>query len=234
MIPAPDHDSTETRLRIGIFGGTFDPIHHGHVRTVTEVKTAFGLHTVFLVPAASPPHKTREDVADARDRLAMVLLAVADTPGLTVSDVELQRGGLSYTIDTVRRFRELLPESTALHFIIGIDAFLEIDSWKDFRRLFEWISFIVMIRPVMDAIDPNRQRRLLADFLSARIAADYAYDPACQGYRCPGREPVYLFPNQPQAISSTDIRARIRTGRAVHDLVPPQVAGYIAAKGLYR
>ncbi len=234
MISPPLDNSFDARLQIGIFGGTFDPIHHGHVRTVAEVKAAFGLTTVFLVPAASPPHKRRENVTDARDRLAMVLLAVADTPGLAVSDVELQRGGLSYTIDTVSRFRDLLPDATALHFIIGIDAFLDIDSWRDFRRLFELVSFIVMTRPAVSAVDPDRQRRSLADFLKKRMAAGYTYNPACQGYECPGRKPVYLFPNQPQAISSTDIRARIRSGLAADDLVPARVASYIAAKGLYR
>ncbi len=132
--------------RIGIFGGTFNPIHMGHLRTVWEVHCGFGLDETILIPSAAPPHKPAEGVIDAGDRLEMVRLAISGYDEFTVSDVELKRPGPSYTIDTVRHFKSVYPEDADFHLIIGLDAILEIDTWKSYRDIFRLIPFIVMMR----------------------------------------------------------------------------------------
>jgi nicotinate-nucleotide adenylyltransferase len=119
-------------MKIGLFGGTFDPIHFGHLRSALEVREACGLERVVLIPAAVPPHKGWGAMAAAADRLQMIELAVAGAPGLAVSDVELRRAGPSYTIDTIRDFQGEIPGGE-IALIVGLDAFLEIDTWKSFR-----------------------------------------------------------------------------------------------------
>ena len=134
-------------MRIGLFGGTFNPIHRGHLWAASEVIKRFNLDQFFLIPAALPPHKTPGAVANADDRLEMIHLAIADLSGLTVSDVELNRPGPSYTIDTVRHFKNTLANDSRIYLIMGLDAFLEIDTWKSYTELLEQIAFIVMARP---------------------------------------------------------------------------------------
>ncbi|HSM73080.1 MAG TPA: nicotinate (nicotinamide) nucleotide adenylyltransferase, partial [Desulfobacterales bacterium] len=116
--------------RIGLFGGTFNPIHLGHLRSAQEVLEAFDLQRILLIPSALPPHKEPEFLANAADRLAMIRQATLGHTGLSVSDVEITRPGPSYTIDTVRFFKRSLPADTRLFLVVGLDAFLEIDSWK--------------------------------------------------------------------------------------------------------
>ncbi len=141
-------------MRIGLFGGTFDPVHFGHLRAALEVKEGFGLARVFLIPAAAPPHKAREGVAPAGDRLRMVELAVDGEPGLMPSDVEIRREGPSYTIDTVTHFQREFAGVAEVFLIVGLDAFLEIDTWKSFRELLALVPVIVISRP--DAAGPTR------------------------------------------------------------------------------
>ncbi len=113
-------------MRFGLFGGTFNPIHLGHLRAALEVKEGFELEEIFLIPAALPPHKIPGEVVDAGDRLHMLNLALEDTAGLSVSDVELKRSGPSYSIDTVNHFKSALPEKSEIYLVMGLDAFLEI------------------------------------------------------------------------------------------------------------
>ena len=122
-------------MRFGLFGGTYNPVHIGHLRAALEVKEGFSLDEVFLIPAALPPHKMPGEVADADDRLHMLSLALEDAPGLTISDVELKRSGPSYTIDTVQHFKRNAPDQFQIYLIMGMDAFLEIDTWKSYDEL---------------------------------------------------------------------------------------------------
>jgi nicotinate-nucleotide adenylyltransferase len=135
-------------MRLGLFGGTFDPIHIGHLRAALEVKQGFGLDRIVFIPAALPPHKKGDQVADAADRLKMVELGVSGYSGFSVSDAELQRSGPSYSIDTINHFKKSSEPDSEILFISGLDAFLEIDTWKSYRDLLRQIAFIVIARPI--------------------------------------------------------------------------------------
>nr|MDJ0991596.1 nicotinate (nicotinamide) nucleotide adenylyltransferase [Desulfobacterales bacterium] len=130
--------------KIGILGGTFDPIHLGHLRAAVEIQEGFGLDAVYLIPAAIPPHKQRGDIAAPADRLEMVRRATEDLPVLRVSDIELKRRGPSYTIDTICAFREKLPPKVWVYLIMGIDAFLDISTWKAYEDLLHIVPSIVI------------------------------------------------------------------------------------------
>ena len=133
--------------KIGIFGGTFNPIHVGHLRAAVEIQEGFGLDAVYLIPSASPPHKGRANLAPAADRMAMVQKAIEGHRGLRASDIELKRKGPSFTIDTVCSFRKHLPEDAWLYLVMGLDAFLEIETWKSYQDLLHIIPLIVINRP---------------------------------------------------------------------------------------
>src|SRR5215510_1256068 len=141
-------------MNIGIFGGTFDPIHWGHLRSAEEVSESFGLERVYFIPASIPPHKRGQTHTPARDRLAMVRLAIAGKPRFAVSTVELRRPGVSYSVDTLREFARRLKRTDRLFFIIGLDAFREIGTWKDFGEIFPLCHFIVTSRPGSKENDP--------------------------------------------------------------------------------
>lgn len=218
--------------RRGLFGGTFNPIHVGHLRAAIEVREGFGLEEVILVPAASPPHKPAAGIAPAADRLAMARLAVRGVRGLSVTDVEISRGGPSYTIDTVRRFLDASPPATELFLIVGLDAFLEIDTWKSYRELLALVPVIVIPRP--GAASGLTQRRAILRFLRARLARQ-AREVAGQGaFRAPGVRGIHLFPVTPLDVSSHLIRQRLAAGRSIRFLAPDAVGRYIERRGLYR
>lgn len=231
MNPATD-TQTGPALRVGVFGGTFNPVHTGHIQTVLEVRQAMGLDALFLVPAALPPHKLATPLADCRDRLAMLLLALSKTPGVVVSDMELTREGPSYSVDTIRGVRALLPPDTALFFILGSDAFLEIDTWHAYRALFEAVSVIVMHRPGDGTDQPATA--VMGDLLTRRVSPDYAFDAGMRVFRHPALQPVFLFDNPARPVSATAIRERVHRGQSIAGLVPDAVAAYIERKGLYR
>ncbi len=221
-------------MRIGLFGGTFNPIHRGHLWAAAEVKKGFDLDEISLIPAALPPHNTPSSVANADDRLEMIHLATADLSGLTVSDVELNRPGPSYTIDTVRHFKNRLSDDSRIYLIMGLDAFLEIDTWKSYAELLEEIAFIVMARPNADCPDADRGWKLLEKYLKSTLSADYEFltDRGC--HTSEGRQPIYIVDIDAMDISSTQIRQNIKTNQTIGDLVPPRVAEFIQSKGLYR
>ncbi|MBT8331105.1 MAG: nicotinate-nucleotide adenylyltransferase [Deltaproteobacteria bacterium] len=220
-------------MRIGLFGGTFDPIHRGHLQAASEVKTIFKLNPIYIIPAALPPHKTPASVASADDRLAMIHLAIGDIPGVSVSDVELQRRGPSYTIDTIHHFKSTQPQDAQIFLIVGIDAFLEIDTWKSFQALLEQISVIVMARP-----DDRRQSvqqgwKQLEEYLIFNIATDYRFSGSQNAFLSAGMQPVYVCDVQALGISSTQIRQAVKHKHTIENWVPAPVAEYIHQKGLY-
>ena len=129
--PSQDH-----RLRLGIFGGTFNPIHRGHIQVAKDVLRLYRMTRICFLPCASPPHKTEKGLAEAKDRYQMVSLALAGQSDLVVSDVEIRRPGPSYTIDTLHHFKRREAQGMQLFFILGLDAFLEIHTWKSYREMF--------------------------------------------------------------------------------------------------
>jgi len=198
--------------RIGIIGGTFDPIHYGHLVAAEEARYQFELEQVIFIPAGHPPHKVTGKISAARHRLAMVQLAIQSNSFFIVSDIEMQKPGLSYTINTVKELRkaDYLAE---IFFITGADAVLEILSWKQFDELLNHCFFIAAKRPGyrLDKLK-TRLTGLAGDQLKRIIAMDV---PAL-------------------AISSTDIRDRVRMGRPIKYLLPESVEKYIFDHELYK
>jgi len=219
--------------RIGLFGGTFNPIHKGHLGAALDVFDGFDLDRCYLIPSALPPHKRPLGLVSAADRMAMLRLALAAHPGLVVSEVELHRLGPSYTIDTVNHFVAAFPDAT-LFLMIGLDAFLEIDTWKSYRELFDLIPFIVLSRPGSIRSRGSSDWKILEDYLKSRISREYRMAAETSCLRAPGKVPVYGFQVTPRDISSTAVRRRIGQGRSIRDLVPAEVAAFIARKGYYR
>lgn len=214
--------------RIGLFGGTFDPIHNGHLRAARLVGRRFGLDRIFFIPAAIPPHKARPDMAPARDRLRMTALAVSGRGDWTASSIELRAGGPSYSIRTIEAMRRRFPRAR-LFFIVGADAFLEIKTWREWERVLRSCAFIVMTRPGsrLDAaagvLGPAWKDALRRVVPGKRLSEAAFVPPA-----------VFFLPIDALPVSSTRIRERARDGRSLAALVPPAVADHIRTKGLYR
>ena len=214
-------------MRLGLFGGTFNPIHIGHLRAAVEVREAFNLHELLLVPSAHPPHKNAQNMASAQDRLEMVRLAVRSVPFLEVTDVELARSGPSYTIETLRYFRDRLGPEGTIHFVVGQDAFSEITTWKSYQQLFATAHFVVMARP-----GPKMEN--LESFIHTHISKEYKYDETSSRYMHPRWHPISCFNITHLDISATQTRNWIKQGRSIRFLVPDSVEGFIKQKGLYR
>jgi len=222
-----------TLKKIGLFGGTFNPIHLGHLTVAQEVKEGFVLDKIWLIPSAIPPHKQMNQVAKALDRLEMIRIAIADNPNFSVSDVELKRSGPSYTIDTVDYFKAILPKETQLYFIVGMDAFLDIELWKSFMELFQVIPFIVMSRPGALTGELEKKEKRINDLLMTKVSREYRFDSARHGFFHPNKQPVFLFEVTPVDISATTVRKNRSRGRSIASLVPEKVKEYIESRGLY-
>jgi len=220
-------------MRIGLFGGTYNPIHLGHLRAAVEVKEGFSLDEIYLIPCAIPPHKKSGHVAGARERYEMARIATSNTPGFFASDVELKRSGPSYTIDTILHFKSVLQKNTELYFILGLDAFLEIDTWKSYMDLFPLIPFIILTRPHAGQIDPDLRQQKIEDFIKSKISAGYKYDSSQSGFIHLEMEPIFLFDVTSLEISSSAIRNLIKRRRSIRYLVPDEIIDFIKTKGLY-
>ena len=211
--------------RIGLFGGTFNPIHLGHLRGAEDIRESFGLDRVVFLPAAVPPHKLRDDVIEPRSRLEMVKLATLANPFFSVSDAEIERSGKSYSIDTLRYFRERQPDSYS--FILGMDAFAEIETWKEYPKLFSLCNFIVMARPGSGKTPPSSPLPddLVSSFHYDHEGGHWLHE---SGHTLHVKEITFLD------ISSTKIRELAGKGKSVKYLVPPDVEVYIRTHGLYQ
>ena len=220
--------AVERRERIGLLGGTFNPVHGGHILAAEAVADRFGLDKVLLIPSYHPPHKETPDLAPAADRLKMIELACAGHPRLIASDIEVKARGKSYSVVTLGKIRRLFPKAW-IFFILGVDAFLEIETWKDYGKVLEQCLFIVTSRPGADL-------RAAGSVLGGRLAGQTRL-------LAPGERPeaglfetvrVFLTPIEALDISSTDIRRRLRQGLPVTGLVPPAVAEYLERHRLYK
>ncbi|MBW1992735.1 MAG: nicotinate-nucleotide adenylyltransferase [Deltaproteobacteria bacterium] len=212
--------------RLGLFGGTFNPIHYGHLRTAEETAEALNLDQLWFIPAAHPPHKAPEAVTSFEVRLEMTRLAVGRHPVLKVSDLEGRRPGKSFTIDTLRHLRARLGREAELYYILGLDAILEIHTWKDYRELFTLCHFVVLDRPGYD-------RGHLQEFLRQEIHKDFQDLPQGGGYLHPSGYQVLFQHTTLMDISATQIRRLVRSGRSVRYLLPEPVRRYILQNRLY-
>jgi nicotinate-nucleotide adenylyltransferase len=195
---------------IGIMGGTFDPIHLGHLVAAEEARVRFGLDRVIFVPNGAPPHKKDYDVSSAEHRYAMVVLATASNPHFEASRLELDRPGPSYTVDTMREFRRQFGEACRLYFITGADAMLETLTWRHPEEIAALCEFLAVARP---GYDLARLSGALSPKLMSRL---HILDT-------PGIE-----------VSSTELRRRAAAGESLRYLTPPAVARYIETHRPYR
>lgn len=215
--------------RVGVFGGTFNPIHIAHLRAAEEVAEALDLERVIFVPSAQPPHKKAskgDPIAPARERLAWVRAAVADNPRFEVDALEVERGGSSFSVETLRIIgRKTAPELPV--FIIGQDAFAELGSWREPQRLITLANFAVITRP-------PAEKGSLADWLPGvyEDAVDIAPDGLSGRHRSAGTW-IRLIGLSALDISSSDIRARLREGRSVRYLVPDVVNEAMERSGAF-
>jgi nicotinate-nucleotide adenylyltransferase len=198
--------------RLGIMGGTFDPIHYGHLVTAECTRYAFGLERVIFIPSGRPPHKTGHMVSEPLDRYKMTCMAIASNPFFCASAIEVERPGPSFTIDTVRSVMQQYP-GAKIYFITGADALLEIFTWKDFDALLMICNFVAATRPGYRLLELKGKIDSLPGALKRNIS--YMEVPAL-------------------AISSTDIRLRVRDGRPVKYLLPESVEDYMINNKLYR
>ena len=207
-----------TDLRVGILGGTFDPVHYGHLVVAEQVREALGLDRVLFVPAALPPHKLDEVVAPAADRAAMVELAIAGNPAFAMSEIELAREGPSYTVDTLAELAdEAARQGVArdLYFILSVEALDGIRGWREPARLLALARLAVVPRPGAPLPDATQLAALLPG-----------------GAASAGR--VECVETVPLAHSASDVRGRSARGRSIRYLVPPAVEAYIRDHRLYR
>ena len=224
-------------MRIGIMGGTFDPIHLGHLRAAEEIYWAFGLDRIIFVPAARPPHKEEVVAASAMHRYEMVSLATVFTPYFTVSPIELQREGKSYSVETMREFQRLSGPDTNLYFVVGVDAFLEMSEWREAKELLTLTRVIVTARPGwrLDEVEhllAPEQRRLLGH-PTFRYLKVNEVDPE-RVEEAPAPRQVLLVEVVSLDIASREIRQLVEEGRSIRHLVPDTVAAYMAKNRLYQ
>jgi nicotinate-nucleotide adenylyltransferase len=198
--------------RLGIMGGTFDPIHYGHLVGAEMARSKFKLSKVLFIPSGTPPHKDRSDISAAGLRFEMIERAIQDNPAFDISDLELERKGPSYTVDTLRILRRTWSEHE-LYFITGTDALREIFSWREAEEILMMTEFIGAARPGFDA----------SDFL-LQVQQEH---PEFQGK-------IHYLEVPALAISSTDIRARVKNGQPIRYLLPEPVRLFIQQYGLYK
>lgn len=203
------------KRRVGVIGGTFDPVHYGHLVIAEEVYAALDLAEMVFVPAGHPPHKPDSLVATARHRLAMLELAIANNAHFSISRVDLERPGPSYTVETLRQLRQQWGEQTAIYFLIGWDSLEDFLTWHDPAGVLEQLSYLVAVRRPGYAEESEYR-----DSLEARL---------------PGIKQRLVVVSAPQLeISSTDLRTRIAEGRPIKYQVPESVEQYIEQFRLYQ
>lgn len=209
--------------RLGVFGGTFDPLHHGHLDAAAAARAALDLDELLFIPAKNPPHRPQMPHATASHRFALAALAINDIDGYRVSDAELLREGRSYTADTLRHLQSSGWAPSQLFFIIGADAFAEIATWRDYPAVLDLAHFAVIARPGtnIDSAMGNTSE------LQSRIR------PIAAGPTAAGGTAIFWVEASTRDVSSTMIRARLAAGLTIHDLVPAPVARHIVAHHLY-
>jgi len=203
----------ETKKALGIMGGTFDPIHYGHLVTAEAVRNKFNLEKVFFVPSGRPPHKNLEYVSEAHHRYLMTFLSITTNTYFEVSKLEIDRPGKSYAYDTVKAFKEAFPDYD-LYFITGADAIKEILTWHRVEEILDLCYFVAATRPGYDLDDLKKEELKV-------LPPEYL-------------ESILIIEVPAMAISSTNIKSRVREGKSIKYLLPEAVEHYIYKNKLYR
>jgi nicotinate-nucleotide adenylyltransferase len=214
-------------VRLGLLGGTFNPIHFGHLRLAEEIYEDLGLQQVIFIPAAIPPHKDAEEIIPFSHRFDMVDLAIRDCLHFSVSDIEEKLPGKSYSIETLKYLRKIHGEKVAFYFILGIDEFLNICSWKDYRNLFTLCEFVVIDRPGYPASK-------LPEIVNKGLSQDFSFNDEERRFVHPSKYSIYLRQTTLLDISSTKIREYVSKGKSIRFLTPDVVCDYIFKEGFYR
>lgn len=205
-------ESQHRSVKIGILGGTFDPIHYGHLIAANEALWALGLSQVLFVPAGVPPHKPSSEISSVRDRVAMVELAIASNSAFALSRVDVDRLGPAYSVDMIELLRSQLGPAAEFHFIIGLDTLLEIPSWREPRRLLALTKLAVVTRPGYPMPNLDDLEKLLP---GVRQRAQFIHMPDI-------------------GISASELRRRVAVGQPITYQLPEAVESYIYREGLYR
>ncbi|MEW6622616.1 MAG: nicotinate-nucleotide adenylyltransferase [Bacillota bacterium] len=204
--------NSNNKLRIGLMGGTFDPVHYGHLVTAEFARAEFSLDRVVFVPSGYPPHKIGQSISPSAHRYAMTLLATATNPAFEVSRIEIDREGYSYAFDTVMNFKARFGSGSEIYFITGADAVLEILTWKNIDRLINMCIFVAATRPGFDLSVLDKKLELISQNAKERFLK---------------------FEVPALSISSTGIRKRVEMGKPIKYLLPEAVEQYIYVNNLY-
>ncbi len=198
-------------MKIGVFGGTFNPIHNGHIKLLNLYHRELGLDKIIVIPTNIPPHKSAENVADSIDRINMLKLALCELPYVEISDIELKMSGKSYTVNTLTELKKLYPDDE-LYLIVGGDMFLCFEIWKDYEKILSMCTLCSAPREI----------------------GEYGALKEYQKKLDPNESSTILLNSEVLVLSSSEIREKIKTNSDLDKLLPPEVLEYINQKGLYK
>jgi nicotinate-nucleotide adenylyltransferase len=202
-------------MKIGILGGTFNPIHIGHLTIAEHACDELGLNRLLIIPAAIPPHKQGEKIVEAGHRLEMVKLATRDNQKFEISDIELKRQGVSYSVETLRIIQAKVKVLSEYYLIVGSDMVGDLDTWKEIDKLIEMCTFVVAVRPGFKKKNWKQMGVNLPESIRDKVLQHTLENPMVE-------------------VSSTDIRRRVREGKSIRHMVPKAVEEYIIRQGLYK
>lgn len=212
-------------MHIAVMGGTFNPIHIGHLRIAEEARDAFKINKVIFIPTYLPPHKDNGSIISPEHRLEMVKLAIKENPSFEASDIEIKRGGRSYSIETLKALRKTYP-GTDFSFIVGSDSFNDITTWCEYEELFKLTNFIVVPRPGYPV-------KKIGEVLPVELARKFWYDAERDVYANSFNTFISYLETTLFGISASDIRKMIKDGKSTRYILPEEVADYIIKNKLY-
>jgi nicotinate-nucleotide adenylyltransferase len=214
-------------MKWGLLGGTFDPIHFGHLRAAEEMLQIFDLNRIIFIPSSRPPHKLEAKITSFYHRESMVRMAIEGNVSFSFSDVENLRSGKSYSVETVEYILNKYLEDLELYFIVGQDAFQAVTTWKDWEKLLLLCNFAVMTRP-------GYKQKGLENILPKDFASRFTYDKKIDGYKGPTGHAIYFRHVTFLDISSSRIREMMKTGQSARYLIPDNVRNYIVKNSIYK
>ena len=215
-------------MNAGLFGGTFNPFHNGHIGILGHVKKKYDLEKIFLIPSATPPHKPNTNLAPAQDRFEMVRQSLKNNKDFLVSDKELIRKGPSFTIDTINEFKKEYGSRINFYLLMGSDAFLDITTWKHKDRIFEAVRIIIMLRGHWE------NSTAITSFIDENISKGYTLNKQDNIFFHEKKQKIIICKVPKIDISSTMIRERVKNNKSIKDLVPVNVEKIIRTKELYK